>query len=100
MLSPKNPWALHSRRRTVHSSALDPRHRHTLLSLNSVNRGSYGDGKAAVPRGRVRLFRCYLQYIHASRNPRSAFRLLERVLLATALSLWRRAHFWTWWSEQ
>ena len=28
-----------------------------------------------VLRIRVRLIRCYLQYIHASRNPRSAFRL-------------------------
>ena len=28
-----------------------------------------------VSRGRVRLIRCYFQHIHASRNPRSAFRL-------------------------
>ena len=42
-----------------------------------------------VPRGRVRLIRCYLQYIHASRNRRHAFRLrrlaesgcLQRVLV-------------------
>ena len=44
--------------------------------------------------------------MHASRNPRSASRLrrlaksgwLERDLVATALSLWCRAHFRTWWS--
>ena len=49
-----------------------------------------------VSHGRGRLVRCYLQYIHASRNPRSAFRLRRvarsawprRVLLATALLLW------------
>ena len=53
----------------------------------------------------VRLIRCYLQYIHASQNPRSAFRLRRlaesgcprRVLVATALSLWCCAHFRTWW---
>ena len=51
----------------------------------------------------VRLTRCYLQCTHASRNRRSAFRLrrlaksawARRVLLATALSLWCRAHFRT-----
>ena len=53
----------------------------------------------------VRLIRCYLQYIHTSRNRRHAFRLRRlaesgcprRVLLTTALSLWCRAHFRTWW---
>ena len=52
----------------------------------------------------VWLIRCYIQCIHASRNPRSALRLrrlaksgaLARVLVATALSLWCRAHFRTW----
>ena len=52
---------------------------------------------------RVRLIRCYLHYIHASRNPPTAFRLRRlaksggprRVLVATALSLWCRAHFLT-----
>ena len=37
-----------------------------------------------VLRGRVRLVRCYLQYIHASQNPRSAFRLRR-----LAKSAWR-----------
>ena len=54
----------------------------------------------------VRLIRCYLQCIHASRNLRSALRLrtltksggLRWVLDATALSLWRRANFRTGWS--
>ena len=53
----------------------------------------------------ARLIRCYLQYIHPSRNHRSAFRLPRRqareigaaALVATALSLWCRAHFRTWW---
>ena len=31
-----------------------------------------------VSRGRVGLIRCYLQYMHASRNPQSAFRLQAR----------------------
>ena len=82
----------------------------TILGFGHT-RGSYGGGYKhwcliEVLRGRIRLFRCYLQYIHASRNPRSAFRLrkvaesgcLRRVLLATALSLWRRAHSRAWWS--
>ena len=55
---------------------------------------------------RVRLVRYYLQYSHASRNPRSAFRLRllaksawrARVLPATPLSLWCCVHFRTWWS--
>ena len=63
-------------------------------------RGSCGRGKA---RGRDRLIRCYLQHIHDSRNPRSAFRLRRltesgcpwRVLLTTVLSLWCRVHFRT-----
>ena len=56
-----------------------------------------------MPRGRVRPFRCYLQYIHASRNPRRAFQLRRLAksaaaagVVATALSLWRRTHFRTW----
>ena len=69
-------------------------------------RGSYGSRKAAdawiaEARGRVRLIRCYLQHIQASRHRQCACRLrrlaesgcLRRVLLTTALSLWRRAHF-------
>ena len=58
-----------------------------------------------MSRGRVRLIRCYLRYIHASQNRPRAFGLRRlaksgrrRVLVATALSLWCRAHFRTWWS--
>ena len=48
--------------------------------------------------------RCYLQYTHSPRNPRSALRLrrlaesggLAGVLFKTALLLWCRARFRTW----
>ena len=52
------------------------------FSPNSVDtlRGSYGNGEGADAQiaeahGRARLIRCCLQYVHAPRNPRSAFRL-------------------------
>ena len=74
-----------------------------MLFPKQCGRGSCGKCKGRH-RG-VRLIRCYLQYIHASRTPRSEFRLHRlakfawprRVLVATPLSLWCRAHFRTSW---
>ena len=54
-----------------------------------------------VSRGRVRLVRCYFQHFHASRNPRSAFRLrmlAESGWLSLVLGSRRSAaHFCAWW---
>ena len=68
-----------------------------------------------VSRIPARLIRCYLQYIHASRNPRSAFRLCRLVepgyarrvlvvVVAPALIFGHDGHFsWQarvfWWSK-
>ena len=62
------------------------------------HQGSWGKAGCLIGgfRIRIRLIRCYLQYIHSPRDLRSAFQLLslaesgghEWVLFSTALSLW------------